>query len=309
MGQKLLTGYLAPEGFTKDLEAEILRHHDLKIIKHFERLFLVEGPFQKLCWSQNEWLQPQRADIKSIGDAVKILKAQGKLWAPYFFKLHRRGSLIQDQLPKIKNIEQKFLAPLPSRELGAWALEDETTLWFSPTTTSPFPCGELEFQENKEAPSRAYLKLWEFFTRTGHRPQKGEKCLDLGSSPGGWTWVLAELGAEVISVDKAPLDPKLRGRAEIHSLKKDAFALKPADIGPVDWLFSDLICYPERLLALVKEWRQSGLVKNMCCTIKFQGETDFETLQKFSELPDSRILHLCCNKHELTWFQPLTKEV
>lgn len=299
-----MIGYLAPEGFEKDLENEILRHHDLKIIKHFERLFLVEGPFKKLWWSQNEWLEPQKFEIKSIGDAAKTLKAHGKLWAPYFFKLHRRGALAQEQLPKIKDVEQKFLGPLPDRKLGAWTLEDENTLWLSPTTTSAFPNGEIQFAENKDAPSRAYLKLWEFFTRTGLHPQKGDKCIDLGSSPGGWTWVLSELGAEVISVDKAPLDPKLQNKKNIRSLKKDAFTLKPSDVGPIDWLFSDIICYPSRLLELVQEWRASGLVKNMCCTIKFQGETDFEALQKFSELPNGQILHLCCNKHELTWFQP-----
>jgi 23S rRNA (cytidine2498-2'-O)-methyltransferase len=299
-----MIGYLAPEGFEKDLENEILRHRDLKIIKKFERLFLVEGPFRKLWWSQNEWLEPQKFEIKSIGDAVKVLKAHGKLWAPYFFKLHRRGALAQEQLPHIKDIAQKFLSALPDRKLGTWTLEDENTLWLSPTTTSSFPNGEIHFAESKEAPSRAYLKLWEFFTRTGLHPQKGDKCIDLGSSPGGWTWVLSELGADVISVDKAPLDPKLQSRKNIRSLKKDAFTLKPEDVGPVDWLFSDIICYPSRLLELVQEWRASGLVKNMCCTIKFQGETDFEALQKFSELPNCQILHLCCNKHELTWFQP-----
>lgn len=304
------TGYLAPADFAEDLKTEILLHKDLKILHQFENLFLVEGPFKKLCWSQNEWLSPQKFQIKSIGDAVKILKAHGKWWAPYSATLHRRVTLIQEQLPKIKSIEQKFLAPLPDRQLGGWTLQDAETLWLSPTTTSSFPNGVITMSENKIAPSRAYQKLWEFFTRTGHRPQKGDKCLDLGSSPGGWTWVLAELGAHVVSVDKAPLAPLLQKNPRIQSLKKDAFQLKPQEIGAIDWLFSDIICYPDKLLELVQIWRASGLVKNMLCTIKFQGKTDFETLQKFCELPDSQILHLCCNKHELTWFQgscPLDK--
>jgi 23S rRNA (cytidine2498-2'-O)-methyltransferase len=299
-----MNGYFAAEDFAEDLKKEILLHSDLKIQHQFERLFLVEGPLKKLWWSQNEWLSPQRISIKSIGDIVKTLKAQGKLWAPYSWRLHRRMTLAQGQLAKIKNNEQKFLNPLPQRQLGAWTLQDAETLWFSPTTTSPFPNGEIVMAESKEAPSRAYQKLWEFFTRTGLYPKPGEKCLDLGSSPGGWTWVLAELGCNVISVDKAPLDSQLQKRSNIQSLKKDAFQLSPSDIGPVDWLFSDIICYPERLLELVQAWRQSGLVKNMLCTIKFQGPTDFKILQEFSLLSQSQILHLCCNKHELTWFQP-----
>jgi integrase len=47
-------------------------------------------------------------------------------------------------------------------------------------------------------PSRAYLKLWELFTLIGEHPRPGELCLDLGSSPGGWTWVLQRLGARVV---------------------------------------------------------------------------------------------------------------
>ena len=57
---------------------------------------------------------------------------------------------------------------------------------------------------------------------------------------------------------------------------ESAFALEPASVGPVDWLFSDIVCYPDRLLRLVEHWRASGLVKNFVCTIKFQGETDHE---------------------------------
>ncbi len=56
-------------------------------------------------------------------------------------------------------------------------------------------------------PSRAYLKLWEALVRFGRWPAPGDRCLDLGASPGGWTWVLAKLGANVTAVDKAPLAP------------------------------------------------------------------------------------------------------
>jgi 23S rRNA (cytidine2498-2'-O)-methyltransferase len=82
---------------------------------------------------------------------------------------------------------------------------------------------------------------------------------------------------------------------------ESAFALDPASVGPVDWLFSDVICYPARLLRLVERWRASGLVKNFVCTIKFQGETDHETAAAFAALPGAEVLHLHNNKHELTF--------
>jgi 23S rRNA (cytidine2498-2'-O)-methyltransferase len=113
--------------------------------------------------------------------------------------------------------------------------------------------------------------------------------------------VLSNLGCDVISVDKAPLDASLSSRKNIRYLKKDAFTLKPEDIGPIDWLFSDIICYPAKLLELVQTWRQSGLVKNFVCTIKFQGETDFESLKAFQSIAGSHTQHLFVNKHEVTW--------
>jgi 23S rRNA (cytidine2498-2'-O)-methyltransferase len=199
------TAYLAPEGLEQDLEREILRHSDLKIHHHMERLFIVVGPAKRLAFAQQTWANPQCEEIESISQAAKLLRSRGKLWAPYSHTLHRRMTLIQEQLPKIHSEPQVFPQPAPDRRLGAWTLQDETTLWFSAETDSPYPLGEVNFAEDKSAPSRAYLKLWEFFTLTGQRPKPQETCLDLGSSPGGWTWVLAGLGCQVLSIDKAPL--------------------------------------------------------------------------------------------------------
>jgi 23S rRNA (cytidine2498-2'-O)-methyltransferase len=132
-------------------------------------------------------------------------------------------------------------------------------------------------------------------------PKKGDLCLDLGATPGGWSWVLQQLGTRVISIDKAPLDPRIMALPGIEYRKESAFGLEPKDIGPVDWLFSDVVCYPKRLLTLVQKWMKAGTVRNFACTIKFQGATDFETIEEFKAIPGSRLMHLHHNKHELTW--------
>jgi 23S rRNA (cytidine2498-2'-O)-methyltransferase len=133
-------------------------------------------------------------------------------------------------------------------------------------------------------------------------PGPGQSCIDLGASPGGWTWVLAKLGADVLAIDKAPLDPEIAKMKGVSYKKDSAFALDPASVGPVDWLFSDVICYPARLFDLVEKWRAAGMAKNIICTLKFQGPTDHETAKRFAAIPNSRLLHLFHNKHELTWF-------
>jgi len=69
----------------------------------------------------------------------------------------------------------------------------------------------------------------------------------------------------------------------------------------VDWLFSDVICYPQRLLGLIERWRAEGAAPNFVCTIKFQGSDEHEAARAFAAIPGARLLHLHHNKHELTF--------
>jgi len=170
----------------------------------------------------------------------------------------------------------------------------------APHCSSPFPNGEVQFVEDKSnPPNRAYLKLWEAFTVLRKYPQAGEICLDLGASPGGWSWVLATLGARVIAVDKAPLDAKIAALPTVEWRGQSAFALEPGE--KIDWLFSDIACYPERLLTLVERWLASGTVRNFVCTLKFQAQTDHATAAQFAAIPGAKLFHLHHNKHELTF--------
>lgn len=295
----VVIAYLAFENFVQELDLELKNKKTIH-----DRLFVCDAPASPPpLWAQHTWHECEFIEISSIGDAVKALKARGKWWSPYSFTQHRRVDLIQDQLPKFKMPPLKFLGKTPHLPMGAWTLLDKNLLLVSAKTSSPFPLGNILFDEDKTTPpSRAYLKLWELLTVYNVRPKKGERCMDLGSCPGGWTWVLQQSGAKVLSVDKAPLAAQIAKLPNIEYLKKDAFLLKPEDVGPVDWLFSDIICYPDRLYELVQLWRASGLCKNFVCTIKFQGETDWDTLAKFAAIPGSHLVHLIYNKHEVTWY-------
>ncbi len=223
-------------------------------------------------------------------------------WAVYAPALYRRAMLIQQGLPKVSARPLVFGTPTPTAPLGSWTLLDPATILASPCCTSPFPNGEVRFVEDHAGPpSRAYLKLWEALTVIGRRPMPGERCLDLGSSPGGWSWALQQMGAHVVSVDKAPLAPEIAGLPGIEHRCESAFALDPRVVGPVDWLFSDVVCYPARLLALVERWLDAGTCRRFLCTIKFQGETDHAIARRFAAIPGSELRHLFHNKHELTW--------
>jgi 23S rRNA (cytidine2498-2'-O)-methyltransferase len=292
-----IVGYLAPDGFLPQLQEEL----GSDAHQTYGNLILAPAPAQPVAWAANVWRDPSVVRIDSIGDAANKLRAIQRNWALYSFAHHRRAALIAERLPKVSAKPLQFGDPAPTAPLGSWTLVDHTTLIVAPHCASAFPNGEAQFVEDRTAPSRAYLKLWELFTLLDHKPGPGDFCLDLGASPGGWTWVLQTLGARVIAVDKAPLEPRIAALPNIEPRRDSAFALKPQDVGAVDWLFSDVICYPERLYRLVTAWIESGLARNMVCTIKFQGATDFAMQRRFAEIPGAQLMHLHNNKHELTW--------
>jgi 23S rRNA (cytidine2498-2'-O)-methyltransferase len=109
--------------------------------------------------------------------------------------------------------------------------------------------------------------------------------------------------AQVVAVDKAPLDPAIAALPGVSARRASAFALDPAawrrEQGPADWLFSDVIAYPSRLLRLVRTWIDAGAARNIVCTIKFQGETDHVAAEAFAATPGAWLRHVSHNKHEL----------
>jgi 23S rRNA (cytidine2498-2'-O)-methyltransferase len=293
------TAYLAAKGYVDELAEELGA-----VDRSHNRLLIAQGPPRPAAWAANVWLDPEEIPIASISDAAAKLRAIQRNWAFYAPRLYRRASLIQERLPTVSARPLVFGAPAPTAPLGSWTLLDAGTLLAAQHCTSPFPNGEVHFVENRSGPpSRAYLKLWEALTLIGCRPQPGERCLDLGSSPGGWSWALQQMGANVVSVDKAGLAPGIARLPGIEHRLASAFALDPRTVGPLDWLFSDLVCYPARLLALVERWLAAGTCRRFVCTVKFQGRTDHEAARRFAAIPGSLLRHLFHNKHELTWIK------
>ena len=259
------------------------------------------GERRHALWTRNVWLSPILVEFASVREAANTLRAIQRNWAPLPSRLHRRTALIAECLPPLPRRPRAFPFSVPNTPMGAFTLLDQGLMLASPACASPFPNGEFDFEEDHEGPpSRAYRKLWEALLLAGRRPKAGERCLDAGAAPGGWTWALASLGASVIAIDRAKLEPRIEAMPGVEMLQGDAFAFGPEEIGPVDWLLSDVICYPPALLEWVERWAASGLAKNMICTIKMQGKTfDRATAARFAAIPGSRLIHLWHNRHEL----------
>ncbi len=296
----MTTAYLAPHGFEAQLDEELGRAGVAVVATH-GRLRIAEGRAVHAAWAANTWWDAERIPVRSIGHAAKELRARQRNWALYAPDHRGRAELVQEKLPHVSARPLELGEVAPDAPLGSWTLLERDLVLAATRCSNPFPNGEPAFVEDRGGPpSRAYLKLWEAFARLRRQPQPGEQCLDLGAAPGGWTWLLARSGADVLAIDKAPLAPGVAALPNVTWQEGSAFALDPQDVEPVDWWCSDIIAYPDRLLDLVTRWLESGRVRNLVCTIKFQGPTDHDAAARFAALPDARVFHLDQNKHELT---------
>ena len=242
------------------------------------------------------WPNSEIIDFASISDATKKLKAKSLRWFYYKSKHVRRGALIADGLKQVRDNTKPF---------AIFTLLNEQQLLICTHPWKKWPCGEPHFIENKSVPpNRAYLKLWEALDLMAKSPGPDDFCIDLGAAPGGWTWVLATTRAKVLAIDKSLLDPKIAAMENVVFKADSAFALEPQSFEHVDWLCSDVICYPERALALIQKWRANAKVTHMVVTIKLQGETNWPVIEALQAIPGGCVTHLWQNKHELTFLYP-----
>ncbi|MBM3877988.1 MAG: hypothetical protein FJ386_14975 [Verrucomicrobia bacterium] len=167
---------------------------------------------------------------------------------------------------------------------------------------SPFPLGEVPVASDKAAPSRAFAKLVEAELRLGRRIEPGEMCVDLGASPGSWSYVALRRGARVTAVDRSPLRDDLMREPRLEFQRGDAFKFEPA--APVDWLLCDVIAAPERSIGVLLDWLRERRMRRFVVTIKFKGSSDYAKLNELKqELPalcdEWFLTRLCANKNEV----------
>lgn len=280
-----------------------------KIIDKNSHFFLVENILEKPIWAQEICTSVSVQKFSNKAEALKILKSQPHLGcfipSPYHTKL---STSLRRDLRELKLKRIKFEVPNNFKfNYFTWTISKDGDLLISHSPQAQFPLGWHEFDEDKETPpNRAYLKLWEVLALNYVQLKPTDVAIDVGSCPGGWTWVLSQQVAKVYSVDKAPLDSKISSLKNVKYSSEDAFTLDPKKFADCTWLFSDIICTPQRLLELVHSWMQNSAVKNFVCTIKFKGPCDFDIMNEFLKIPNSQIIHLYQNKNEVTWIRQET---
>jgi 23S rRNA (cytidine2498-2'-O)-methyltransferase len=128
------------------------------------------------------------------------------------------------------------------------------------------PGGRHRMRREREAPSRAAMKLEEALDWLGVSPGKGEDCADLGAAPGGWTQRLVVRGAKVLAIDPANLTPELEKHPKVEHIKASAFAFEPEE--PVEWLFCDMAWRPLEVAQLLGKWGRRKMATVLVANFK-----------------------------------------
>jgi 23S rRNA (cytidine2498-2'-O)-methyltransferase len=139
----------------------------------------------------------------------------------------------------------------------------------------------------------------------GEQIRPGEVCVDLGASPGSWTYLAVKRGAQVIAVDRSNLREDLMRNGQVKFQTGDAFGFKPGQ--PVDWLLCDVVAPQERTAELLLEWLRRRWCRRFVVTLKLKDSSRTDVLARLKrELPpltrEFFLARLCANKKEVCAF-------
>jgi 23S rRNA (cytidine2498-2'-O)-methyltransferase len=179
--------------------------------------------------------------------------------------------------------------------------------------SSAWPMGIVRLRMPSAAPSRSTLKLAEAIgefldeKERAKRLAPGTTAVDLGASPGGWTYQLVQRGIMVTAVDNGPMDAKLLDSGQVKHRRDDGYHYKPAE--PVDWMVCDMVESPSRIAKLVARWIAEGWCRESIFNLKLPMKKRWEETLRCRQIIDEtlggggyflRFKHLYHDREEIT---------
>lgn len=171
-----------------------------------------------------------------------------------------------------------------------------TTAWLAsglPGMCAPWPMGIPRLRMYSNAPSRSTLKLAEAFMtllspeELENQLRAGQRAVDLGAAPGGWTWQLANRGLRVIAVDNGPMKDTVMATEMVEHLKADGFTWRPQRA--VDWMVCDMVEQPSRIASLVADWIGTGRCRHSIFNLKLPMKRRLEAVEQCRILIQKRL--------------------
>jgi 23S rRNA (cytidine2498-2'-O)-methyltransferase len=158
---------------------------------------------------------------------------------------------------------------------------------------SAWPMGIPRLRMPSASPSRSTVKLAEAFLEflderdREQRLAPGMTAVDLGASPGGWTYQLVQRGMTVTAVDNGDIDARLLDSGQVKHRRTDGFHYRPPE--PVDWLVCDMVESPSRIATLVGRWMQEGWASEAIFNLKLPMKKRWEELVRCRGIIDAAL--------------------
>lgn len=162
-----------------------------------------------------------------------------------------------------------------------------------PGESSRWPMGIPQLRMPRAAPSRSTLKLAEAIEEfidekdRGRHFTAGMTAVDLGASPGGWTWQLVQRDLMVTAVDNGPMDEALLDTGQVKHRRDDGFHYQPAE--PVDWMVCDMVESPSRIARLAAQWIAQGWCRETIFNLKLPMKKRWEEVVRCREIIDEAL--------------------
>ena len=242
------------------------------------------------------WIEmPDTNDGKSLSTLTKPL-------TPHLEKaLKKAGIAIDDETAK-ERLHVFFVGGLACH-VGVSTVGNSST----------WPMGIARLRMPSGSPSRSTVKLAEAIIEfldekeRARRLAPGMSAIDLGASPGGWTWQLVQRGLMVIAVDNGPMDAALLETGQVKHRRDDGFHFRPAE--PVDWMVCDMIESPSKIARLAAKWIAEGWCQETIFNLKLPMKKRWEEVERCRGIVDEalggggyylRMKHLYHDREEVT---------
>lgn len=246
-------------------------------------------------WAQGQWLDlPETDRIGVLLEELKAYPVFGSVWLEVFDTNDGK---------ELSNFCRKFEAPLRKALEKGGRLKDggngprllltfksgrEVFLGFADAENSAmWPGGVPRLKFPRQAPSRSTLKLeeaWHHFIPRDQWDQRlapGMTAVDLGASPGGWTWQLVNREIEVMAVDNGPMNEALLETGLVGHYRADGFAFRPKR--SVDWMVCDIVEKPAKNAALLETWIGEGLCREAVVNLKLPMKQRYTEVKRLLE--------------------------
>jgi 23S rRNA (cytidine2498-2'-O)-methyltransferase len=133
-----------------------------------------------------------------------------------------------------------------------------------------WPGGVPDIKEPDAMISRAYLKIREAMMWSGFPLRAGDRCVELGSAPGGASQALLEAGLFVTGVDPAEMDPRTLAHPHFTHVRKRGAEVRRREYRGYKWLIADSNVAPAHTLDTVESivTHPATSIQGMLLTLK-----------------------------------------